>query len=148
MRFLDGKFIKFLLVGVLNTVVGAGIMFILYNVFHCSYWISSVFNYICGGILSYFLNKYFTFQNRKKSARQVLFFVINLAVCYLIAYIGAKNLMMFILKNQSVKIQENCAMLAGMCIYTLLNYFGQRLVVFKNKNDEKNPETKNPGDEK
>ena len=133
MKFIDRKFFKFLAVGVANTIAGAGIMFLLYNFFHCSYWISSVFNYVCGGILSFFLNKYFTFQNKKKSLMQVFIFAINLAFCYLPAYIGAKRLMMFILRNQNIKMQENCAMLAGMCIYTILNYFGQRLIVFKNE---------------
>ena len=59
MKIIDEKLFKFLLVGVINTIVGAGIMFLLYNFFGFSYWISSVCNYIFGGILSFFLNKFF-----------------------------------------------------------------------------------------
>lgn len=61
-KYLDITTLKFLLVGVVNTIVGTGLMFLLYNVFSVSYWISSAANYIVGSIVSYFLNKYFTLQ--------------------------------------------------------------------------------------
>ena len=40
----DAKLWKFLLVGVVNTLAGMGIMFGLYNVAGCSYWVSSAAN--------------------------------------------------------------------------------------------------------
>ena len=131
MKIIDAKLLKFLFVGVLNTIFGAGIMFLLYNVFGCSYWVSSVCNYVFGGILSFFLNKFFTFQNKQKSFRQVLLFALTILICYLIAYIGAKNIVYKILESQSLKIRDNAAMFTGMCIYTALNYLAQRFIVFK-----------------
>ena len=134
--FFDKKFLKFCLVGAANTLVGAGVMFLLYNVAYCSYTFSSAMNYVVGSILSYFLNKYFTFQNKERSWWQVVKFVITVAVCWVLAYAIAKPLVLQVLSGQSVKIQENVAMLAGMCIYTGLNYFGQRFFAFK-KGDKK-----------
>ena len=131
MKVLDVKLFKFLLVGVINTVFGAGIMFVLYNLFGVSYWISSICNYVFGGILSFFLNKFFTFQNNKKSVKQIVLFVLTILTCYLIAYMGAKNLVYAILKNKSDKLLDNIAMLSGMCVYTALNYIAQRFIVFK-----------------
>lgn len=61
---------KFLLVGVVNTLIGTGTMFSLYNLAHCSYWVSSAANYIVGGIVSFFLNKYFTFQSKTREWSQ------------------------------------------------------------------------------
>ena len=84
--FIDKKLVKFLLVGTLNTFIGSLIMFALYNLLGASYWVSSALNYAIGGIVSFFLNKYFTFQNRAKSVKQVLFFVLNLAACYFVSY--------------------------------------------------------------
>lgn len=63
-KLLDKTVLRFLLVGVVNTLVGAGLMFLLYNVANCSYWLSSAANYVVGGIVSFFLNKYFTFENK------------------------------------------------------------------------------------
>ena len=59
-KLIDITTIKFLIVGVINTLVGTGVMFVLYNFFSVSYWISSAANYVVGSIVSYFLNKYFT----------------------------------------------------------------------------------------
>ena len=56
MRLIDKTTIKFLLVGVINTIVGTSIMFLLYNIGHMNYWVSSAANYIVGSIVSYFLN--------------------------------------------------------------------------------------------
>ena len=60
---LDQTFLRFLLVGVINTVVGTAVMFGMYNGLHCSYWVSSAANYVVGSLVSYFLNKHFTFHN-------------------------------------------------------------------------------------
>lgn len=139
MLLLDKQLLKFLLVGIANTLVGCGLMFILYNCFGISYWFSSACNYLTGGILSYFLNKYFTFQNKQKSLKQVIYFIVNLAICYFLAYFIAKKSVYFILSTQSEKFRDNVALLSGMCIYTALNYLGQRLIVFNHKeNSTKN----------
>jgi len=126
----DKKFFKFILVGIINTVVGSAIMFSLYNLAHFNYWVSSACNYIFGSILSFFLNKYFTFAVKEWSLFMVLAFILNIAVCYFIAYGLAKPLMNYCLYAKPQNIRENAAMFAGMCLFTGLNYLGQRFVVF------------------
>ncbi len=130
-KLLDKTVWKFLLVGVFNTLVGCGTMFLLYNLAHCSYWVSSAANYVVGGIVSFFLNKYFTFQSKTWSWKEVKRFVVNVTVCYLLAYGCAKPLVFALLEGQPVTIQENAAMLVGMCLYTGLNYLGQRFFAFR-----------------
>lgn len=132
-KYLDMTTIKFLLVGVVNTIVGTGLMFLLYNVFSVSYWISSASNYIVGSIVSYFLNKYFTFQNKEKSWKQVLVFALNITCCYLLAYGAAKPAVEYILSGAGEKVQGNVSMLVGMGLFLVLNYLGQRLIVFRHK---------------
>ncbi len=136
------SFIKFLLVGVINTLVGASVMFFAYNFIGISYWFSSALNYIAGGIVSFFLNKFFTFKNRERSLKQVIYFILTVLICYVIAYGIAKPLMMYLLSGSSVVLQENAAMVAGMIIYTVLNFLAQKFIVFnKNINTEENEET-------
>ncbi len=137
MNIIDQKFLKFLAVGVVNTIVGAGVMFLLYNVFEVSYWISSACNYIVGGIVSFFLNKFFTFRNNKKSFKQVVLFIITLAVCYFVAYIAAKKIIYFIFSTLPETIKGNIALISGMCLYTGLNYIGQYLIVFSEKHEKR-----------
>lgn len=130
-KIIDNELIKFLLVGVINTIVGTGSMFLFYNVFHFSYWISSASNYVLGGTCSYFLNKYFTFKDNKKSFIQILVFIVNLVVCYYIAYFFSKVLIYRIISSYSEAVKDNVAMLTGEVLYTIINFLGQKLLVFK-----------------
>ncbi|MCM3389128.1 GtrA family protein [Ureibacillus chungkukjangi] len=130
-NLLDAKFWKFIIVGVINTIVGTAIMFGFYNFLHFSYWTSSAANYILTSILSYFLNKYFTFQHKGSSWKSALRFAVNIAVCYLLAYGIAKPVTLLVLAEMGQRIQENVAMFVGMVLFTLLNYIGQRFFAFK-----------------
>ena len=131
--FYDKTFLKFIIVGIINTAVGAGVMFALYNIFHCSYWFSSIMNYVVGSVVSFFLNKYFTFKSKSFSFKEVIYFIINIAVCFFIAYSLAKPFAMYILNGYSKSVQENTAMFIGMVIFTGLNYLSQRFIVFRRK---------------
>lgn len=122
---------RFILVGILNTLFGTAIMFVFYNVFHLSYWLSSASNYFFGSILSYFLNKSFTFRYGKADLKSILRFTINILLCYLLAYGIAKPVMKYLLSNYSVSIQENVSMVLGMILFVGLNYLGQRFFAFK-----------------
>ena len=129
-KIFDMTAYKFILVGIFNTVLGFGIMVVLYNFLHFNYWFSSAMNYIVGSIASFFLNKYFTFQNKEKSYKQILFFIVNILFCYLIAYGIAKPFVGFILQSYPLKLQENIALIFGTILFICLNYLGQRFVVF------------------
>ena len=133
MAVLDGKTIKFLIVGVVNTLFGTAIMFGLYNLAGCNYWVSSAANYFFGSILSFFLNKNFTFQNKDSLQKTMPKFVLNILLCYLLAYGIAKPTALYLLKDCAVTVQENVAMFVGMCLFTAFNYIGQRYFAFKDE---------------
>ncbi len=125
-KLFDKKLWKFILVGLFNTAFGYAIMFGFYNLLGCDYWFSSAANYFLASIVSYFLNKYFTF----KSNGSILLFAINIAFCYLIAYGVARPLMSWAMSSFSQARQENVAMLLGSCIFVGLNYLTQRFITF------------------
>lgn len=129
--FFNKTAFRFIIVGIINTIVGTGIMFVFYNVFHLSYWISSAANYFFCSILSYFLNKVYTFEYKKKDWQSILRFTCNILVCYFIAYGCAKPVAIFLLENTTTHIQENVAMIIGMGLFVVLNYIGQRFYAFR-----------------
>ncbi len=120
--------IRYLFVGLLNTLIGASIMFLFYNLLHFSYFISSAANYGLGGIVSYFTHKNITFKNKEKSPWFLPMFILVTVVCYAIAYGLAKPLAHSLLENFSVSLRDNIAMVIGMGLYGILNFFGQRLI--------------------
>jgi putative flippase GtrA len=134
-KFFDIKLIKFVLVGIANTLFSAVIMFLLYNLMHFGYWGSSAISYVLGSILSFFLNKNFTFQNKESIWITALKFSITVAICYVIAYSIAQPIVTMLLKNLQLSKSwiEQISMLFGMGLFTLLNYVGQRFFAFKEK---------------
>lgn len=135
-KIIDKITLKFVLVGIINTLVGNGVMFLLYNFCGVGYTVSTVANYVVGSIVSYFLNKYYTFKQTKKSLKEVLKFILTIAVCYVIAYGLAKPAAYWMFSGFSKTVKDNLAMLAGSGMFIVLNYFGQRFFAFKTE-DEK-----------
>ena len=132
-RFFDPSMLRFIGVGLINTVVGSAIMFGLYNLAGCSYWFSSACNYTLTSILSFFLNKYITFRRKGGQLWQPLRFAIHIVACYLFAYSVAQPAVDLLLHKLSPQLRGNLALFAGMCIFTGLNYLGQRYFVFREK---------------
>ena len=124
---------RFIIVGVMNTIIGTMAMLIAYNLFHMGYWASSAVDYIIGSIFSYFANKYFTFKVEKKSKSEVVRFIINIVVCYFLAYGIARPIIDMILKDfvLSKSLMDQISMLFGTGIFIVFNYFGQKFFVFK-----------------
>lgn len=141
-KLLHPTMIPFILVGIVNTLFGTGIMFFCSEFLELGYWISSGANYFFGSILSFILNKRFTFRSGEKGPKVVIRFVVNVLFCWLVAYGLAKPITLYALQTSHfpIKLQEQCAMLVGMVLFTILNYLGQRFFTFTNKNTTKKEE--------
>ena len=142
-RILNSSFLRFLIVGVINTAVGTAVMIGLYNLagLHAwgkvGYWLSTIGNYTVGSVVSFFLNKHFTFKNKEKGKAVVIRFVVNIAVCMTLAYGIAQKAVEAALADTllSQQMQGNVSMLVGMVLFVLLNYFGQRFFAFRNRGE-------------
>ena len=144
--FFDIKFFKFILVGLLNTAVGEGVILLL---LHLAGWkhfswgagMAAFVGTVVGSVVSYFLNKYFTFKNTEKGWKPVFRFALNIAVCYVIAYVVVSPLVTWICTANGLtmfgwsvkKFAGNAALLVGACTFVACNYVGQRFFAFKEK---------------
>lgn len=141
----DEKMWKFLLVGILNTLVGQGLSFLLLNLVPWENFqvgstaavnISSGISTILASIMSYYLNKNFTFRYQGTDRTVALRFTLNIVICYIIAYNLLASLTVRILAGQPKWIIENGSMIVGMCSFVACNYFGQRFFAFREKNTQ------------
>lgn len=123
--------ISFGIVGVINTLMGVVLIELFYNVFHWNYWISSVTSYIIGATYSFFANKKLTFKVKGNMRKTAIRFTINVVICYVVAYGVAKPLVRVVLGELSERIVENIALLVGMALYIVMNFFGQKFFVFR-----------------
>ncbi len=136
-KLIDTKLLRYMLVGGINTLVGWAILFGLLNLTGCGYWISSAVSYILSSILSFFLNKYFTFRSHGSTWREVLRFALTIAVCYGLAFGIAQPLVERILAGSGERVRDNVAAATGSVLFAGLNYLGQRLFTFREKTQEK-----------
>lgn len=126
----NNELVKFLIIGILNTIIGVSIMFIVYNLMGLNYWISTSLNYIVAGTFSFFANKKFTFKSEGKTLQKIIFFILTLIICYFVAFNLSKKMIAFININD-IKLKENISMVVGMVIYTVLNFILQKQIVFR-----------------
>ena len=122
-----------MLVGVVNTLVGIAVMFFCFNVLAWSYWVSSALNYMVGSIVSYLLNKRYTFQQKENDWHTVWKFIVNVSVCYVLAYGLAKPFVAWLLSGVTTNIQGNAALFVGMVLFVGFNYIGQRFWAFSTR---------------
>lgn len=129
-KLWNSSFVRFLLVGVGNTLLSVILMYALEGL---GYWPSTAIAYAAGAALSFFLNRYFTFHSQEDFWRSLGKFIVNVAVCYAVAYALAQPLVNGVLGGTGLSDvwRERIAKLAGMCLYTLLNYCGQRFFAFR-----------------
>ena len=129
-RLFDVSMLKFLLVGVGNTLLSTVLMFALEGL---GYWPSTAIAYVAGAVLSFFLNRRFTFHSQEKLGRSAVKFAVNVAVCYVAGYGLAKVLVPIPQEPNAVPVIwfERLSKLVGMGLYTVFNYFGQRFFAFR-----------------
>ncbi len=133
-KYIDASLFKFLLVGILNTLIGTICIFCLYRVFNMGYWGATSLGYIVGGSISFLLNKKFTFKSKKESKKSIMPFVLVLGTCYFIAYGLAQKLVIYVISKMQItasqKIVDQIGILVGLGVFTILNYLGQKIIVF------------------
>lgn len=128
--------IHFGIVGVINTLMGLAIMEVLYNLVHMHYYLASGISYFIGSVFSYHANAKVTFKVEKRDKWLPWRFAVNIIVCYLIAYGVARLCVGYLLSSRSQVIVDNVAMILGMCFFVVLNFFGQKLFVFRKRSEE------------
>ncbi len=129
-KLIDKSIPKFLLVGVGNTLLSMVLMFALEGL---GYWPSTAIAYLAGAVISFFLNRYFTFQSQEKLGKSAAKFALNVVVCYVVGYGLAKLLVGGAPPLTALPViwWERISKLVGMGLYTVLNYFGQRFFAFQ-----------------
>jgi len=140
-KLVDRKLRRFILVGLFNTGFSMAMMFGFYNVLHFGYWGSSGLSFFIASIASYILNRRYTFGSNASYIQSVLRFTLNIGVCYCVAYLIAKPLTRAVLavagNYAPAGLLDQISMLAGMGIFTCMNYLGQRFFVFPERETER-----------
>ncbi|OCA87567.1 polysaccharide biosynthesis protein GtrA [Bacillus sp. FJAT-27225] len=125
-------FVRFVMVGAVNTAAGLFIMLTLLNLIGVSYWLSTFIGNSAGAILSYFLNRSFTFRSSVGLTKAAPRFIAVILTCYVFSYWASSKLVALEFANfLPARLHNDAAVLIGSGIYTISNYLGQKKFVFK-----------------
>ena len=116
---------KFGIVGVINTGITLGVIFIMMSWLGISYVISNAAGYTLGFINSFLMNRFWTFQSKGNPLVESLRFIGVFAVCYLI------QLGMLVAMKEKMAVPREAATLIAMVLYTLLSYIGNKIFTFQ-----------------
>ncbi|MBS8264343.1 GtrA family protein [Mesobacillus boroniphilus] len=127
-------FLKFLLVGVLNTFVGMGLMLLLKNGLDWPFWYATFTGNTIGAAVSFLLNRTFTFNSSVPIQIGGPRFIIVVLACYFLSFSISRVItgaMDSITVRQFFIDSDNIAILLGAIIYTITNYIGQKSFVLR-----------------
>ena len=119
------QFARYLFVGVINTFVCIAVMLVL-KVLGSGYPVYTAAGYAAGIACSYLLNALITFQVNPRSYRAFAIFVaVNLSV------LGAASAIQVLL-IEGIGLAETIGVACGIVSFTVISYFADRSLVFKN----------------
>ena len=116
--------VRFMEVGILNTVIGYG-SYILLMLVGVNYLIANTMSTIIGVVNSYFWNKHYTFQSGSKSKREPAKFVLVYLTSYLLG-----TLFIFVLVEK-FSVNKYLVGLLNLFVTTLISFFGHKYFSFK-----------------
>ena len=124
-RKLIKQLFKYSFVGIFNTLIGLGTIFVLYNIYKVNYILSNILGYALGLINSFIWNKRWTFASKEHYSKEIFSFIIIFIISY------SFNLLSVLVSVELFKINPNIAQLIGVCVYSTTNFFSNRRWTFK-----------------
>lgn len=126
---ISSTFARYLLVGVANTAVGYGVILIMQLHFGMHPVVANAFGYAVGLLISYALNRQYTFRSPRGHITGLPAFIASAAICYLL------NVAVLQFSINVVGLPAAISQALAICAYTFLFYIANRYVVFSRHGD-------------
>ncbi len=147
---ISNEFLKYCIVGLINTLVGISTAFICLNICLWTYATSTGLAYLTGVVASFYLNKKFTFKNKDATAIQFFKFFTTMLPAYVVSYwLGfeiahfsfrfGNNILEFLTIFTAIphdRLVDNLAIILSMTIYLLVGFSINKFVVFRKKHKD------------
>ncbi|CUU68061.1 GtrA family protein [Campylobacter hyointestinalis subsp. hyointestinalis] len=117
---------KFAIVGIINTIIGLTIIYVLIYLRFNDYT-ANLFGYVIGIFFSYILNKFYVFNNLRNNInfKEIIIFIIIFIFSYL---------MNIVILNISLNyFTSYVAQFFAIFVYTIFNFILNKFITFKNK---------------
>lgn len=131
----DRSLLFYTIIGISNTLLTMGLEFLLNNAFGLPYWWTTSIPFAITSVTSFVFNRRFSFKSKGNLWLDMVKFYLLFIACYFVAFYVAKPISIQILNNTRAaeKAVNNISIIIGQCVFTPLNYFGQRFWVYRKK---------------
>lgn len=125
-------FIKYNLIGIVNTLITLCVVWLLYEVLKWNLELSNFLGFVAGGINSYWMNRRLNFKSKKEKGREIVRFVLVFVCAYLVNLFVLESL-----KNSLPSVGDflSAGFLANILAnvaYVIVCFLLYRYFVFKN----------------
>jgi putative flippase GtrA len=124
-RSILNEFIRYGIVGVLRTLLGFGLLYILSNVLGANYILSNIIVYSVGLALGFFLHKRWAFRSSRKWKIEIIPYLVSFALAY------SANILTLILLAESFHIDHTISQGASMFVFIIISYLVNKLWTFR-----------------
>ena len=131
---------KYLLVGVMNTLITLVVILVCKIYLHVNPYVSNALGYLAGLINSFLWNRRWVFRSNGKMTREALHFLCGFIICYCVQF-GVVWILnqspfgktQYMLPFGIIITGYGVATLLGNVCYTLSNFIYNRVITFKAK---------------
>ncbi|HJV84295.1 MAG TPA: GtrA family protein [Noviherbaspirillum sp.] len=120
-----GQFIRYIIVGVANTIVGYGIIFGCMYLLGMSPEASNIAGYAVGLMVSYVLNRNYTFNSTQGRRTEFMRFLVVFAIAY-----GLNFVALLVLIHQ-LGVHEGVSQVVAGAVYVVSAFLMNKYYVFK-----------------
>ncbi len=120
---ISSSFIKYGVIGVINTLFGYTIIFLLVYI-NFGAELSNFIGYFLGIFLSYYLNKKYNFKSKNSYKKEMPKFLTSMFIAYLL------NLIVLVFCYRYIGINVYISQLIAGVVYTLTGYVISKVWVF------------------
>jgi putative flippase GtrA len=127
-------FLKYCLIGVINTVSCFSVVYVLLELCGAGYLLSNMAGYATGLLVSFVLNKYRNFRSSGHLGKEFFLFFLSFGVAY------AANLAALVFAVECLRIDAFLSQILSGVFYTVIFYILMKHFVFQgNKGHVSNP---------
>jgi putative flippase GtrA len=138
MSFKIPKFVRFVIIGIINTIIDLGVLNILIVLFGLAhpflFTIYKSISFCCAIVNSYILNKHYTFEVKEYKHKDMLLFFLSSLITFLIN-ISLSSILFYILVNLDNPFNTNMiasiSAVFGAVSGLGLNFISYKYIVFK-----------------
>lgn len=129
--------VKYLVVGVMNTLLTLIVIFICKSYFEINPYVSNAIGYVVGLINSFIWNRNWVFRSNGRITRQAVHFVTAFVLCYAVQFAVVWTLNQFVMRDILWNVGGftlsgyGVATLIGNVCYSTVNFVYNKMLTFK-----------------